>query len=104
MGVSYRIKEPTRDKTGPTVSPGEPVFLDSLRRIIILYGLFTDLRFLRKSLFAAQKMFLLEDNHCPFAQSFCCVPVSVIRVREFRARGSNPVICHLDFELSIFNQ
>jgi hypothetical protein len=33
----------------------------------------------------------------PFAQS--SVSVSVICVREFRAHGSDPVICHLDFEL-----
>jgi hypothetical protein len=59
---------------------------------------------LKESLFVVQKMFLSEDNHCPFAQSLWCVPVSGIRVREFRARGWNPVICHLDFELSIFNQ
>jgi hypothetical protein len=27
------------------------------------------------------------------------IVVSVVRVREFRARGSGPVICHLSFEL-----
>ena len=37
-------------------------------------------------------MVLIHEHPCSLAPTF----VSVIRVREFRARGSEPVICDLD--------